>query len=80
MPQDLDLFGEWQTDPYIAPPAVDGKVPRNDYGNVELFQMSMLPHGTVYLEGASQNCLTNEPNQSIIQSPGHMALSFCISN
>ena len=49
--KDLDVFGEWQTDPYIPPPAVDGKVPRNEFGNVELFQMSMLPLGTTYLEG-----------------------------
>ena len=49
--QDLDLYGEWQTDAFIPPPAVDGKVPRNEYGNVELFQPSMLPGGTVYLEG-----------------------------
>jgi len=50
-PRDLELFGSWQTEPYLAPPAVDGKVPRNDFGNVELFQMSMLPSGTVYIEG-----------------------------
>lgn len=49
--KDLELFGKWQTEPFIAPPAVDGKVPRNEYGNVELFLMSMLPGGTVYLEG-----------------------------
>ncbi|XP_060076866.1 DNA repair protein complementing XP-C cells-like [Ylistrum balloti] len=47
---DLELFGEWQTEDYIPPPAVDGKVPRNEYGNVELFKPSMLPAGTVYLK------------------------------
>ncbi len=52
--KDLDVFGEWQTDPYIPPPAVDGKVPRNEFGNVELFQMSMLPLGTTYLEGKAR--------------------------
>uniref|UniRef100_T1KZ15 Rad4 beta-hairpin domain-containing protein n=1 Tax=Tetranychus urticae TaxID=32264 RepID=T1KZ15_TETUR len=46
----LELFGEWQTDPYIPPEAKDGKVPRNQYGNVELFQPCMLPKGTVYLQ------------------------------
>ncbi|XP_053207638.1 DNA repair protein complementing XP-C cells homolog [Panonychus citri] len=46
----LELFGEWQTDPYIPPDAKDGKVPRNQYGNVELFQPCMLPGGTVYLQ------------------------------
>ena len=51
------MFGEWQTDPYIPPPAVDGKVPRNEFGNVELFQMSMLPLGTTYLEGKACACV-----------------------
>ena len=47
----LPLYGKWQTELYIPPPAKDGKVPRNEYGNVELFQPSMLPMGTVHLHG-----------------------------
>ncbi len=47
--QDLDVFGHWQTDLYVAPPAKDGKVPRNEYGNVELFKPWMLPKGAVHL-------------------------------
>lgn len=35
---------------YVPPPAVDGVVPRNAYGNVELFRPSMLPKGTVHLQ------------------------------
>lgn len=46
----LDLFGEWQTEPYDPPVAKNGIVPRNSYGNVELFQECMLPVGTVYLK------------------------------
>lgn len=34
----------------MPPVAVDGIVPRNSYGNVELFQECMLPFGTVYLK------------------------------
>jgi xeroderma pigmentosum group C-complementing protein len=45
----LELFGEWQVEDYIPPPAQDGKVPRNEYGNVELFLPKMLPKGTVHL-------------------------------
>ena len=45
----LDLFGKWQTEINIPPPAKDGKVPRNEYGNVELFKPWMLPKGTVQL-------------------------------
>jgi xeroderma pigmentosum group C-complementing protein len=45
----LDLFGLWQTELYIPPPAKDGKVPRNEYGNVELFKPWMLPVGCVQI-------------------------------
>ncbi|XP_019633892.1 PREDICTED: DNA repair protein complementing XP-C cells-like [Branchiostoma belcheri] len=44
------LFGRWQTEDYMPPLAVDGKVPRNDYGNVDLYLPSMLPQGTVHLQ------------------------------
>uniref|UniRef100_A0A667WCU5 Xeroderma pigmentosum, complementation group C n=1 Tax=Myripristis murdjan TaxID=586833 RepID=A0A667WCU5_9TELE len=47
--KDLPLFGEWQTEEYQPPVAVDGKVPRNDYGNVYLFKPCMLPVGCVHL-------------------------------
>ncbi|XP_038149783.1 DNA repair protein complementing XP-C cells isoform X1 [Cyprinodon tularosa] len=46
---DLPLFGEWQTEEYQPPIAVDGKVPRNDYGNVYLFKACMIPVGCVHL-------------------------------
>ena len=47
--QPLEVFGRWQTEIYVPPPAVDGKVPRNEYGNVELFNPWMLPKGTVHI-------------------------------
>lgn len=47
---DLALFGEWQTEDYQPPIAVDGKVPRNDYGNVYLFKPCMLPVGCVHVK------------------------------
>ncbi|KAK3772995.1 hypothetical protein RRG08_036329 [Elysia crispata] len=47
---DLELYGEWQTEKYIPPPAVNGKVPKNEYGNLELFKPWMLPIGTVQLK------------------------------
>ena len=43
------LYGEWQTDPFIPPTATDGKVPKNTFGNVELFQPEMIPFGCVHL-------------------------------
>jgi hypothetical protein len=30
------LYGLWQTEAWEPPPAVDGKVPRNEHGNVEV--------------------------------------------
>lgn len=44
-----DLFGFWQTEQYQPPVASDGKVPRNEFGNVELFQPCMLPIGCVHI-------------------------------
>nr|XP_013815781.1 PREDICTED: DNA repair protein complementing XP-C cells [Apteryx mantelli mantelli] len=47
--EDLALFGLWQTEEFQPPVAVDGKVPRNEYGNVYLFLPSMLPIGCVQI-------------------------------
>jgi len=46
----LDLFGHWQTELYKPKPAENGIVPRNEYGNVELFKPWMLPEGTIHIE------------------------------
>eukprot|EP00116_Pleurobrachia_bachei_P001376 sb/3461638/ len=48
--KDLPLYGEWQTQWFQPPTAVDGKVPRNEYGNVDLYQPWMLPIGTVHVD------------------------------
>ncbi|XP_074862270.1 DNA repair protein complementing XP-C cells isoform X2 [Carettochelys insculpta] len=48
--EDLALFGLWQTEEYQPPVAVDGRVPRNEYGNVYLFLPCMLPIGCVQLK------------------------------
>ncbi|CAH1782539.1 unnamed protein product [Owenia fusiformis] len=52
---ELPLYGLWQTEEYMPPPAFDGKVPKNEYGNVEMFKPSMLPIGTVHLRLANLN-------------------------
>ncbi|KAI1170773.1 Rad4-domain-containing protein [Nemania sp. FL0916] len=38
-----------QTEIYKAPPVVDGKVPKNRYGNLDLYVPSMVPEGGVYI-------------------------------
>ncbi|XP_055640887.1 DNA repair protein complementing XP-C cells homolog [Toxorhynchites rutilus septentrionalis] len=45
-----DIFGIWQTEEYDPPTAENGKVPRNEYGNVELFTPKMLPKKTIHLQ------------------------------
>ncbi len=45
----VGAFGRWQTELYQPPHVVDGKVPRNAYGNVYLFKPEMLPIGGVHL-------------------------------
>lgn len=49
-PQPLEIFGHWQTQPYDPPTAENGMVPRNAYGNVELFKPEMLPKKTRHLQ------------------------------
>ncbi|XP_036434994.1 DNA repair protein complementing XP-C cells isoform X2 [Colossoma macropomum] len=47
--KDLALFGHWQTEEYQPPLAIDGRVPRNEFGNVYMFKPCMLPVGCVHL-------------------------------
>ena len=44
------LYTEEQTEPYEAPPVVNGRVPRNVYGNLDVYVPSMVPKGGVHLE------------------------------
>lgn len=72
--QPLDVFGEWQVEDYIPPPAVDGKVPRNAYGNVELFKPEMLPKGTVHIQIQGLNKVARR--LGIDCAPGKLYFSF----
>jgi xeroderma pigmentosum group C-complementing protein len=45
----VDLYGFWQTEPYDTSIQQDGSLPRNDYGNFELFN-GIIPEGTVHIE------------------------------
>lgn len=47
------LFGEWQTEPFSPPVAFDGKVPRNKFGNVDLYLPSMIPVGCTWIDNDS---------------------------
>lgn len=46
----MKLYGIWQTDKWQAPVAMNGIVPKNDYGNVEVPPLcGSVPIGTVHL-------------------------------
>ena len=45
----IPLFGLWQTTLYKPPPVVNGKIPRNSYGNWELWTRGHTPAGSVHL-------------------------------
>jgi hypothetical protein len=61
----LEVFGFWQVEDYVPPPAVNGKVPRNEYGNVELYKRCMLPKGTVHLQRKFQYSVWSPLNRPI---------------
>ncbi|ODV62412.1 Rad4-domain-containing protein, partial [Ascoidea rubescens DSM 1968] len=43
--EDVRLYAEFQTELYKPPPVKDGKVPKTEYGKIEVFQKSMIPEG-----------------------------------
>lgn len=43
------LFGLWQTTEFEPPPMVDGRVPKNQYGNIEIWSSAHVPRGAVHL-------------------------------
>ncbi|KAK9370007.1 hypothetical protein V1509DRAFT_575808 [Lipomyces kononenkoae] len=46
---DVALYADFQTELYIPPPVINGKIPRNEYGNLDVFVPSMVPKGAVHL-------------------------------
>ncbi|KAL8292221.1 hypothetical protein RQP46_001687 [Phenoliferia psychrophenolica] len=47
--QQQGLYAESQTIVFVPKPVVDGKIPKNDFGNIDLYVPSMLPAGAVHL-------------------------------
>merc|ERR1712000_505066 len=41
------LYAEYQTSLYIPPPVVDGQIPKNAYGNLDVYVPTMIPAGAV---------------------------------
>ncbi|XP_040576429.1 DNA repair protein complementing XP-C cells homolog [Lepeophtheirus salmonis] len=47
--KDKAFWGSWQIKKFVPPEAKNGKVPKNEFGNVELYKPWMLPKGTVHI-------------------------------
>jgi xeroderma pigmentosum group C-complementing protein len=46
-----NLYTEAQTELYVSPPIVNGRVPKNSFGNLDIFVPSMVPKGGVHIPG-----------------------------
>ncbi|KAJ5923326.1 hypothetical protein N7454_008571 [Penicillium verhagenii] len=44
------LYAEFQTDIYRPPPVVGGRIPKNAYGNLDVYVPSMVPSGAVHIK------------------------------
>ena len=44
-----NLYTEEQTKLYVPPPVVNGRVPKNDFGNLDIYVPSMVPEGGIHL-------------------------------
>ncbi|GAN08258.1 rad4-domain-containing protein [Mucor ambiguus] len=42
-------YGDWQTEPFVPLPVIDGKLPKNAYGSIDLFTSDMLPLGAAHI-------------------------------
>ncbi|XP_022759202.1 DNA repair protein RAD4 isoform X2 [Durio zibethinus] len=45
----IELYGKWQLEPLCLPHAVDGILPKNERGQVDVWSEKCLPPGTVHL-------------------------------
>lgn len=45
-----NLYTEEQTEIYVAPPVVNGRIPRNSFGNLDVYVPSMVPQGGVHVK------------------------------
>ena len=47
---DAALYAEYQTEVYEPPPVANGRVPRNGFGNLDLYVSSMIPAGAIHVQ------------------------------
>lgn len=46
-----DLYAEWQTKTFEPLKMINGKIPKNSFGNIEIFHPAMVPNGAVHIMG-----------------------------
>jgi hypothetical protein len=46
-----DLYAAWQTAEFIRPNMINNVIPKNSYGNIEIFAENMIPQGAVHILG-----------------------------
>ena len=46
---DTALYAPYQTSLYVAPPVVGGQIPKNVYGNLDVYVPSMVPPGGIHI-------------------------------
>ena len=44
------LYAEFQTEVYVPPPVVKGRIPKNQYGNLDVYVPSMIPPGAIHVQ------------------------------
>lgn len=47
----VNLYSIDQTEIYKSPPIVDGRVPKNSFGNIDIFVPTMVPEGGAHIKG-----------------------------
>ncbi|KAF7716003.1 Uncharacterized protein PECH_001916 [Penicillium ucsense] len=47
--EETPLYAEYQTEVYQPPPVVQGRLPKNAYGNLDVYVPSMVPSGAVHV-------------------------------
>lgn len=48
--EETPLYAEYQTEVYRPPPVVQGRIPKNAYGNLDVYVPSMVPPGAVHIK------------------------------
>lgn len=48
--EETPLYAEYQTEFYRPPPVIQGRIPKNAYGNLDIYVPSMVPPGAVHIK------------------------------